>query len=180
MKQILTFRNRVPKDYFITIGIGESDITYHAGAMHLCLKTCGIEMCNIIQYSSILPSIANKIERPEYIRHGEVAECIIAMSSGTPGIRTSAGIIYGWLYDKITNEKFGGLVCENTGDYEESELIDLLYASLNELYINGFDDKYYLRDIEIYISSFIPSKKYSAAGVALVFQNYEVEIESKS
>ena len=31
--------NRIPKDYFVTSGIGESDITVHAGSYHLALKS---------------------------------------------------------------------------------------------------------------------------------------------
>ena len=59
MKHIL-IGNRIPKDYFITKGIGESDITTHAGSFHLALKEAGIETANIVTYSSIMPSIAIK------------------------------------------------------------------------------------------------------------------------
>ena len=64
MPSILTGQ-RIPKDYFVTKGKGESDITVHAGSYHLALREAGIEMCNIMTYSSILPSIATEIERPE-------------------------------------------------------------------------------------------------------------------
>ncbi|MBN2212904.1 MAG: arginine decarboxylase, partial [Bacteroidales bacterium] len=40
--------NRIPKDYFITKGTGESDIAIHAGSYHLALKAAGIEMANIM------------------------------------------------------------------------------------------------------------------------------------
>ena len=52
--------NRIPKDFFITKGKGESDITVHAGSYHLALKDANIEMCNIMTYSSILPKIGSK------------------------------------------------------------------------------------------------------------------------
>ena len=52
---------RIPKDFFITKGVGESDITVHAGSYHLALRQAGIEMCNIMTYSSILPGVANII-----------------------------------------------------------------------------------------------------------------------
>ena len=57
----LVIGTRIPKDYFVTSGAGESDITIHAGSYHLALKDAGIERCNIMTYSSILPSIANRI-----------------------------------------------------------------------------------------------------------------------
>ena len=74
MKHIV-IGNRIPRDYFITKGVGESDITVHAGSYHLALKEAGIETANIMTYSSILPSIATEIERP-IINHGEVMECV--------------------------------------------------------------------------------------------------------
>ena len=77
----LLIGNRIPKDYFITKGCGESNITIHAGSYHLALKTAGIEMCNIMTYSSILPAIATEIERPQHLYHGSVMETIMAVSS---------------------------------------------------------------------------------------------------
>ena len=49
----LIIGNRIPKDYFITKGTGQSDLTVHAGSYHLALKEAGVEMCNIMTYSSI-------------------------------------------------------------------------------------------------------------------------------
>ncbi len=60
----LVVGNRIPRDYFVTTGSGESDITVHAGSYHLALKSAGIEMANIMTYSSILPGIANEIPKP--------------------------------------------------------------------------------------------------------------------
>jgi arginine decarboxylase len=164
--------NRIPRDYFVTKGTGQSDITIHAGSYHLALKEAKIEMCNIMTYSSILPGIARKVEQPDMITHGAVMESIMSVCNAEKGQRASAGIIYGWLYDKVTHEKFGGLVCEHAGNYDEKELNRLLEASLNELYINGFDDKYHLRNIEKISESFVPEKKYGTALVALCFTNY--------
>lgn len=168
----LLIGNRVPKDYFITQGTGESDITIHAGSYHLALKNAGIERSNIMTYSSILPTIANLIEKPVDYTHGEVMESIMAVAHGNKGERISAGIIYGWLYDKLTGEKFGGLVCEHNGSFTEDKLEFMLNASLSELYINGFDEHYELRDITLLKESFVPDKVYGTALVALCFTNY--------
>jgi arginine decarboxylase len=163
--------NRIPKDYFVAKGHGESSITIHAGSYHLALKAAGIEMCNIMTYSSILPAIATEIEKPK-ITHGEVMESIMAVAHSKKGVPATAGIIYGWLYDKMTGEKYGGLVCEHNGNYSEKEIEKLLRLSLNELYINGFDDKYYLKDTRLMIESFTPKKEYGTALVAVCFKNY--------
>jgi arginine decarboxylase len=164
--------NRIPRDYFVTKGTGQSDITIHAGSYHLALKEAKIEMYNIMTYSSILPGIARKVERPEFVEHGAVMESIMSVCTAEKGQRASAGIIYGWLYNKKTHEKYGGLVCEHYGNYEMKELNHLLDASLNELYVNGFDDRFHLRNIERITESFVPEKKYGTALVALCFTNY--------
>jgi arginine decarboxylase len=168
----LVIGNRIPKDYFITKGTGESDITIHAGSYHLALKDAGIERANIMTYSSILPSIANLVEQPKDYTHGSVMETIMAVAHGNSGERVSAGIIYGWLHDRQTDERFGGLVCEHNGNYSESQLEEMLKASLNELYYNGFEEDYKLGKITLLKESFIPKKKYGTALVALCFTNY--------
>ncbi len=164
--------NRVPKDYFSCKGTGESDIAIHAGSYHLALKDAGIERANIMTYSSILPAIANEIERPKEYTHGAVMETIMAVANGHKDEEISAGIIYGWLYNRKTNEKFGGLVCEHNGQYQEKEIENLLYASLNELYINGFEEEYTLGEKKIITNSLIPSKKYGTVLVGLCFTSY--------
>jgi len=175
LNQTVVIGNRIPKDYFTTSGHGESDITIHAGSYHLALKSAGIERCNIMTYSSILPKIATEIERPE-MTHGEVMESIMAVAHSKKGQPATAGIMYGWLYDKKTKEKYGGLVCEHNGNFSRSEVEKKLKASLNELYINGFDDKYDLKDMKMIIDSFTPKKKFGTALVALCFKNYVVPI----
>lgn len=164
--------NRIPRDYFECTGVGQSDITIHAGSYHLALRDAGIERFNLMHYSSILPQIARKIDQPENYVHGAVLESIIAVCNTTKGQRASAGIIYGWLYNRKTQEKYGGLVCENNGNYTEVELSKLLKLSLNELYINGFSEQYELKDTNLISRSFIPEKKYGTALVAIGFTNY--------
>ncbi|MFZ2151351.1 MAG: pyruvoyl-dependent arginine decarboxylase [Candidatus Absconditicoccaceae bacterium] len=164
--------NRIPRDYFITKGTGESDITIHAGSYHLALKTAGIERANIMTYSSILPGIAKEISKPSIYNHGEVMESIMAVVHGTKGQKIAAGIIFGRLYDKKTGKKFGGLVCEHNGEYNLSQIKNLLRASLNELYINGFDKKYDLKQIKLITETFVVNKKHGTALVALCFTNY--------
>ncbi len=174
-KNPIVVGNRVPKDFFVTKGSGESNITIHAGSYHLALKAAGIEMANIMTYSSILPKIAHKIGKPK-ITHGEVMETIMAVAHGKKNENVTAGIIYGWLYDKKTGEKYGGLVCEHNGNYTKNEIEKKLRASLNELYINGFDNDYDLKEIELITESFIPKKDFGTVLVALCFTNYVVPI----
>ena len=164
--------NRIPKDYFVTSGQGESDITIHAGSYHLALRQAGVEMCNIMSYSSIMPKIAREVSKPKTLVHGSVMESITAVANSEKGKRATAGIVYSWLYDKKTGQKHGGLVCEYNGSDEGSVVEKQLRASVNELYTNGYDDKYDLRDETLITRSFIPKKKYGTALVAICFLNY--------
>ena len=164
--------NRIPKDYFITKGKGESDITVHAGSYHLALRQAGIEMCNIVGYSSILPRIANEIERPDKLIHGSVMETISAVATCSKHEQATAGIIYGWLYDRNTGERYGGLVCEYNGELDEKSASNSLQLSLNQLYENGSSEPFHLRDINVVTNSIIPDKQYGTAIVAICFTSY--------
>jgi arginine decarboxylase len=164
--------NRIPKDYFVTTGIGESDITIHAGSYHLALKDAGIEMANIMTYSSILPGIAREISKPSSMTHGEVMESIMAISNGGRGERVSAGIVYSWLTDRNNGQRYGGLVAEHNGSYTEEELERLLRSSINELYANGFEENFLLGELNIIKRSFVPLKTYGTVLVALCFTSY--------
>jgi arginine decarboxylase len=164
--------NRVPKDFFITKGAGESDITVHAGSYHLALRNAGIEMYNIMTYSSILPGIAREVKYPKKIVHGSVMETIMTVSTAKKGERATASIIFGWLYDKKTKKKYGGMVCEYNGTLTKEKAEQQLRESLNELYFNGYSEKFELKDIKITSHSFVPKKKYGTALVALCFTSY--------
>jgi len=171
---------RIPKDYFITTGAGESNITVHAGSYHLALKDAGIHECNIMTYSSILPGIATEVPHPRKFTHGAVMETILANSTAKKGERATAGIIFGWLYDKETNKKYGGLVCEYNGDKTEEYASIELNESLQELYENGYSEKYELRDIKLITKTFIPEKKFGSAIVAICFKNHIIPIEHEA
>jgi arginine decarboxylase len=176
MERKVLVGKRVPRDFFITKGSGESDITVHAGSYHLALKDAGIEMCNIMTYSSILPSIAREIVRPDSLVHGSVMETISAVSTCEKGSRATASIIFGWLYERDSGKKYGGLVCEYNGDKSVEDAEAELRMSLNELYVNGFDERFEMREIVINSKSIEPEKKFGTALVAICFVNYEVPI----
>lgn len=171
-KKLLLIGNRIPKDYFITSGIGQSDITIHAGSYHLALKDAGIERCNIVTYSSILPAIATETEKPDDLVHGSVLETIMACSNAKKGQIATAGLIFGWLYDRVTEKKYGGIVCEYSGNESEEDAVKSLKARLDELYKNGFSENYEVKDIKIITRSFFPTKKFGTAITALCFVNY--------
>lgn len=174
--------NRIPKRFFITQGKGESNLAIHAGSYHLALHDAGIERFNIKTYSSILPKIADETEKtPEILSslvHGAELNTIMACATAPQGKRATAGIIFGWLYDRQTGEKYGGLVCEYNGELTEEEAEELLRKNLQELYTNGYSEQYELKDERIMTQSFVPEKKYGTILVALCFLDYEMPILS--
>lgn len=174
----IVFGARVPKDYFVTSGSGECDITVHAGSFHLALREAGIERYNIMTYSSIMPAIAREIKKPKDLVHGCVIETIMACASMEKGVRATAGIIYGWLFNRKTKERFGGLVCEYNGSLSEEDARAQLRDSLQTLYTNGFEQEYELRDEHITSKSFVPKKKFGTALVAICFTNYVCPVVS--
>ncbi len=166
--------NIIPKDFFITSGVGQSDIAFHTGSFHLALRDARIERCNIMTYSSILPGIANKIEyKAELLTQGAELKTIMACADSEKGRRATAAMMFGWLYDKKTREKFGGIVVEYNGHKTEEDAIEELKASLNELYENGYSAEFDLKDIEVHSKSFVPEKKFGTALVALCFVDFE-------
>ena len=168
--------NKVPKDYFVTSGTGESDITIHAGSYHLALKEAGIEMCNVMTYSSILPAIATEIERPAGLVHGSVMDTISAVANAKKGKRATAGIIYGWLIDRKTKERYGGLVAEYNGNKTEKAAASELRMSLNELYSTGFSGRFELQEGRLVTRSIVPKKKFGTALVAICFVSYVLPV----
>jgi arginine decarboxylase len=51
-----------------------------------------------------------------------------------------------------------------------------LRSSLQELYTNGYEEEFELRDIHVTVESFVPKKRFGSAIVALCFLNHYVPI----
>jgi arginine decarboxylase len=165
--------NKIPRDFFITQGSGQSDITIHAGSYHLALRAAGIEMANIVTYSSILPATAKQVPPPTHTVHGCVMDTIMSWTSCERGDFATAGLILGWLTDPLNNQRAGGLVCEYNGSLPKEHAIPHLEAMLNELHSNGYQH-FELTGIQTHLESVAPTKMYGTALVALCFLNYEV------
>lgn len=166
--------NRLPRTFFETTGTGESDITIHAGSYHLALRDAGIEMANIMTYSSILPATARLVSEKGYIAHGSVMETISAIAHAEQYQRATAAIIYAWLHDH-SGHRYGGLVCEYSGNMIEPDVRWHLRDMLFELYHNGYDHLY-MGKPRFLVSTFTPTKRYGTAVAALCFTDYIVPV----
>ncbi len=174
----LLLGNRIPYEFFITKGSGESDITIHAGSFHLALCNAGIGMKNIVTYSSVLPAEARQIEMPSNLKQGDVMEVILAAGHCRKGERITAGMAMAWLYEPEAGKKFGGLVCELSGNYPVEEIEEKLRESMQEIYQYGYET-YKLGGLQLVTETFVPRKQYGTALVALCFNNYLFPVQDR-
>lgn len=138
MEKFIILGNRVPYEYFITSGLGQSNVgseglPYETGSYDEALTKAGIEDANIIEYTSVIPTGAKQISREEgikRIRWGEVLECIKAQANGEKGKFISSAVMTTDVYDP--NGKFlGGFACEYSGSGSKKEAEQSLEGSID-------------------------------------------------
>jgi pyruvoyl-dependent arginine decarboxylase len=132
--------NRIPYEYFVTTGKGESDagsdgLPYETGSYDAALNDAGIQNANIIEYTSVIPTEAKEISITEglsRIRWGEVLETIKAQSNGSRNSNISAAVMITTIHDP--NGKFyGGFACEYSGGGSKKEAEDSLLFSISDM-----------------------------------------------
>jgi arginine decarboxylase len=137
MKELI-LGNRVPYEYFITSGSGQSNVgseglPYETGSYDEALTKAGIENANIIEYTSVIPTEAKQISKEEgtkRIQWGEVLECIKAQANGEKGKFISSAVMTTDVYDQ--NGKFlGGFACEYSGSGTKEEAEKSLESSID-------------------------------------------------
>ena len=127
---MLILGNRVPYEFFITQGKGESDagskgLPYETGSYDAALFDAGIQNTNVIEYTSVMPTESKEITKEEGLKRlqwGEVIECIKAQANGKRGSKISAAVIT----TSVTDPKgkyLGGFACEywGSGTKEDAE-----------------------------------------------------------
>jgi len=162
--------NRIPHEYFITKGCGESDYQVHAGCYHVALYNAKICNYNIQTYSSILPKDAIEINIDSVdISFGSELYTIMSCLHGTTGEYLSCGIVIG---DLIQNDnKIGSLVCEVTNKDKNINIKDQLNDAIFDLHKNTYEQctlnnlRYLTNDIEV-------TKKYGTCLVSLCFYSF--------
>jgi arginine decarboxylase len=106
-------------------------------------------------------------------------EAIVSVCHAGKGVTATAGIICGWLYDENSGSKYGGIVSEHSGNYDNKELRNKLEESLNELYHHSYARKSQLKEVDILEESFVPEKKYGTALVGICFTSYYFPVLNK-
>ena len=132
--------NRVPYEYFATTGKGESEagskgLKYETGSYDAALTNAGIEDCNVIEYTSVIPNGAKQISKEEglkRIKWGEVMECIKAQANGDKGSFISAAVMTTDVYDEH-NTYLGAFALEYSGSGKKEDAVKSLSLSLKGL-----------------------------------------------
>ena len=134
----LILGNRVPYEYFITSGSGQSNVgseglPYETGSYDEALTKAGIQNANIIEYTSVIPTEAKQLSKEEGLKRiqwGEVLECIKAQANGEKGKFISSAVMTTDVYDP--NGKFlGGFACEYSGSGTKTETELSLQGSID-------------------------------------------------
>lgn len=136
MKNIIV-GNRVPYEFFITSGAGESDagskgLPFETGSYDEALTKAGIEDVNVVEYTSVIPTGAKEISKEDGVRRikwGEVLECIKAQANGNKGEFISAAVMTTSVFDKKGNY-LGGFACEYSGSGSKVEVERSLEVSI--------------------------------------------------
>ena len=179
------FGPRVPTDYFVTKGSGESDEgippdPYETFSYDLALQKAAIEDFNVVTYTSVLPPEAREVTlekvKPTF-HHGAVLEVIMAKIGGVKNQTVCAGIGRAWALNSAGNS-VGGYAAEYQYKYDNRDLVAVgereakaqLTASLNhELFIRGLKQDGQMKfDVECLSIG----KKYGMALAAIGFVKF--------
>lgn len=197
MKSYSLLGNRIPYEYFLTKGRGESDagsegLPYETGSYDEALTNAGIQNTNVIEYTSVMPTEAKEIRLEEGLKRiswGEVMECIKAQSNGKRGEHISAAVMTTTITDP-QGKYLGGFACEYSGhgskeDAEKSLLESIIgmikrrgYGNLHErteLYKDNITDKkYIIHPGKIFIYDDLKVKKeHGSVFTAICFVSYK-------
>jgi arginine decarboxylase len=135
---MLILGNRVPYEYFITTGKGESNagsegLPYETGSYDAALTDAGIQNTNVIEYTSVMPTESKEITKEEGLKRlqwGEVLECIKAQANGKRGSKISAAVMTTTIIDP-RGKFLGGFACEYSGSGTKKEAEKSLSQSIS-------------------------------------------------
>lgn len=191
--------NRVPYEFFITQGKGESNVgskglPYETGSYDAALFDAGIQNTNVIEYTSVMPTESKEITKEEGLKRlqwGEVIECIKAQANGKRGSRISAAVITTSVTDP-RGKYLGGFACEYSGsgtkeDTEQSLLQSIVgmierrgYGVMKEsgkmqLYKDNITEKgYKIHPGKIFIYEYLDvTKEHGSVFTAICFVSYK-------
>ena len=180
----------IPWEFFKSTGTGQSNDQNHAGSFHDSMREAGVELGNLVKYTSILPAIAEEIaldEGVEKIVHGAQVGTIMAdahIDQERGQRRATAAIMYGLLYQRggKGERHAGGLVCEYNGEGTVEEALKNVSSCLDGLYTGknrrgfAFSEKYDLVKQPPLTATITPKQRFGTAFCVIAFVSYVVPV----
>ncbi len=129
--------SRVPKKVFFTNGVGTHKEELQS--FELALRDAGIEKCNLVTVSSILPPCCRRISRKEGLKllhPGEIVFCVLARCSSNEPRRLLAASVGcavpmdKRMYGYLSEHHAFGMTDSAAGDYAEDLAAAMLASTL--------------------------------------------------
>lgn len=188
-----TFGPRIPTDYFVTKGTGESDEgippdPYETFSYDIALRQAGIEDFNVVPYTSVLPPEARPLQIDDLkssFHHGAVLETIIAKEGGTRNQTVCAGI--GRVWASEPNGKYvGGYAAEYEYTHHSPVRVAVGEQAAREQLTRSLDHELSIRglrqsggDKQFTVACLPIHKKYGMALAAIGFVKFIYPAETK-
>ena len=175
---------RIPEKYVVVKGAGQTSFgpgidPWETAAYDIALLDAGIENCNIVKYTSVLPPQSKPISMEEAIEdglmhYGMVLESIMAQVNGNKGDHICAGVGRCQVY--CGGEHIGGFAAEYEGhgseELAQAQLSEALDGIFQRRY--GHSPEYIMCDVEMTTQDLIVDEQYGTVLVALGFLTFLV------
>lgn len=184
------YGNRIPKEYFVTQGKGDTDIgpgddPWETGSYDLALMDAKIENFNVMQYTSVLPPEAKEIpieEAQKKFHPGAVVETIMASVNGVKGNVLCSGIGRIYVRRKSDGKDIVGFAAEYKKVYKETPVTteeaektarEMLHISLmGEVNRRFNSNEYESYGEQLTVNCFKVEKSYGTSLVSLCWISY--------
>jgi len=184
---------RIPKEYVRVKGAGQATFgpgidPWETAAYDIALLNAGIENCNIVTYTSVLPPESMEIPLQDaidlnYLHHGMVLECIKAQVNGNQGDHICAGVGTCQVYHRnpvdMGREELihiGGFAAEYEGHGSTERAKEALEEALDGIVGRryGQNPEYIIKDYKYTLQDLVVDDDYGCVLVALGFVRFIV------
>jgi len=194
--------SRIPEKYIVVSGAGQSDFghgedPWETTAYDLALLEGGVENCNIVKYTSVIPPEAKEITMEEakqqrLFQHGMVLECIMAQVNGGEDEHICAGVGTFEVWDRqpvdfgrYENTLIGGFAVEYEGNASPEKAQRLLNESMIGLFERRYGRSYsfdkdnqpvgpHIKNKKFHTKDLVVDEDYGTVLVGLCFVSFQV------
>lgn len=182
MSELIQIASRIPQKFVVVTGAGQSDFgpgidPWETAAYDLALLDAGIENCNIVKYTSVLPPEAQEITYQEafdagLFHHGMALETIMAQVNGDQGDHICAGVGRAQVY--CDGQHIGGFAAEYEGHGSKALAEKRIQQALKGIFQRRYKkhDGFVMDDVEIDTCDLVIDEKFGTVLVAVCFVTF--------